>query len=365
MDYIVADCAACGAQTKEYAHLLRDDPAVCRARARFSAKVRDVSEFLDALPPRRPLGESCPGASPITSPATWCTRRACARRPRACWRWCPGCELVELNEADWCCGSAGIYNITHVARADQFLERKLATWPPAAPQTLVTGNPGCLLQLHGRRARRGCGWPCGIQWSCWPSPTPGGAGRRGSEGERWNTRLLDELRRALAPERVLTCPEDLVVYSYDGTWLEHRPDVVVLPRAAEEVAPCSRTGAARAPARGAARRRQRPGRRLGAQRGRHRPHHHADEPHRRDRPRGHGGGGRARRGQRRPAGGGRAPGPLLPARPGQPEAVDHRRQRRHRRQRPALPEVRRHQGLRAGPAGGPARRQPLPHWAGA
>ncbi|MHB1134385.1 MAG: FAD-binding oxidoreductase, partial [Chloroflexota bacterium] len=49
-------------------------------------------------------------------------------------------------------------------------------------------------------------------------------------------RLIDELRRALAPERVLTTPEDLVVYSYDGTFLEHRPEVAVLPRTPEEAA---------------------------------------------------------------------------------------------------------------------------------
>ncbi|MHB1004542.1 MAG: FAD-binding oxidoreductase [Chloroflexota bacterium] len=49
-------------------------------------------------------------------------------------------------------------------------------------------------------------------------------------------RLLDQLRRAVAPERVLTSPEDLAVYSYDGTWLEHKPDVAVVARTAEEVA---------------------------------------------------------------------------------------------------------------------------------
>ena len=49
-------------------------------------------------------------------------------------------------------------------------------------------------------------------------------------------RLIDELRRATAPDRVLTSPEDLAVYSYDGTWLEHRPDVVVAAKSAAEVA---------------------------------------------------------------------------------------------------------------------------------
>ncbi|MDA8219059.1 MAG: FAD-binding protein [Dehalococcoidales bacterium] len=49
-------------------------------------------------------------------------------------------------------------------------------------------------------------------------------------------RLIDELRRAVAPERVLTTPEDLTVYAYDGTWLESRPDVAVVAASAAEVA---------------------------------------------------------------------------------------------------------------------------------
>src|SRR5690606_7041193 len=57
LDYIVADCAACSAQTKEYAHLLRDEPAYAEKARAFSAKVRDVTEFLAEIPLKRPLGE--------------------------------------------------------------------------------------------------------------------------------------------------------------------------------------------------------------------------------------------------------------------------------------------------------------------
>jgi glycolate oxidase len=49
-------------------------------------------------------------------------------------------------------------------------------------------------------------------------------------------RIIDELRRAVAPERVLTTPEDLAVYSYDGTWLESSPEVAVVARTTAEVA---------------------------------------------------------------------------------------------------------------------------------
>ena len=49
-------------------------------------------------------------------------------------------------------------------------------------------------------------------------------------------KLVDELRAALAANRVLTSPEELIVYGYDGTWLDRLPEVVVAPVSIEEIA---------------------------------------------------------------------------------------------------------------------------------
>ncbi len=146
VDYIVADCAACGAQTKEYAHLLRDDPAyAARARA-FSAKVRDISEFLATIPLRRPLGEVRRRVA-YHHPCHLVHAQGVGEEPRALLRRVPGLELVELKEADHCCGSAGIYNITHPERAQAISDRKLANLAASGAEVLATGNPGCLLQI--------------------------------------------------------------------------------------------------------------------------------------------------------------------------------------------------------------------------
>jgi glycolate oxidase iron-sulfur subunit len=154
LDYIVADCAACGAQTKEYAHLLADDPAyAARARA-FSAKLRDISEFLAGIPLRRPLGEVRRRVA-YHHPCHLAHAQGVREAPRALLRRVPGLKLVELNEADWCCGSAGIYNLSHVERADKILERKLDNVQASGAQVLVTGNPGCLMQLMAGARERG------------------------------------------------------------------------------------------------------------------------------------------------------------------------------------------------------------------
>jgi glycolate oxidase iron-sulfur subunit len=66
----------------------------------------------------------------------------------------PGIEFVEIPEASWCCGSAGIYNIVHYDDSMKLLERKVENIASVAPDVVVTGNPGCLLQIqHGLRKR--------------------------------------------------------------------------------------------------------------------------------------------------------------------------------------------------------------------
>ena len=67
----------------------------------------------------------------------------------------PGVEFVELPNADWCCGSAGIYNLTHPEMAEQQLGPKLDNVAQVAPDVVVASNPGCLLHMRRGAAARG------------------------------------------------------------------------------------------------------------------------------------------------------------------------------------------------------------------
>jgi glycolate oxidase iron-sulfur subunit len=60
----------------------------------------------------------------------------------------PGLELVELGEAEMCCGSAGIYNLTEPQMAQRLLARKLGHVEATGATMVVTANPGCILQLQ-------------------------------------------------------------------------------------------------------------------------------------------------------------------------------------------------------------------------
>ena len=73
--------------------------------------------------------------------------------PRALLKAIPDLDLVELHESDWCCGSAGIYNITQPEMSMKLLDRKMGNIKKTGVEVIATGNPGCAVQIQfgGRR----------------------------------------------------------------------------------------------------------------------------------------------------------------------------------------------------------------------
>jgi glycolate oxidase iron-sulfur subunit len=145
-DVIIINSAGCGSNLKEYGHLLRDDPAYASRAAAFSSKVKDISEFLMNIELNREMGS-------LNRTVTY--HDAChlfhgqkvKQQPRELLNAIPGLVLVNLKESDWCCGSAGIYNITNQEMASQLLERKMNNIVATGTHVVVTGNPGCMMQI--------------------------------------------------------------------------------------------------------------------------------------------------------------------------------------------------------------------------
>ncbi len=152
-DYVVVNAAGCGVMLKEYGELLRDDPAyAARARA-FSTRVKDIAEFLDMLGIDKDMA---PLKMRVTydDPCHLLHGQGVKAAPRNLLKSIPGLELVDLQDADRCCGSAGIYNITHPEMSERILEDKIENIRKTGAQVVATGNPGCMLQIDaGLRAR--------------------------------------------------------------------------------------------------------------------------------------------------------------------------------------------------------------------
>lgn len=153
IDAIVVDAAGCGAHLKGYAHLLADDPAWRDRAAAFSARVRDVTEYVAGLGGGAPLG-SLPMRVTYQEPCHLVHAQRIRSEPRAILRRIAGLELIEMAESEVCCGSAGSYNLTQPELSAALLDRKLAAIAATGADAVVSANPGCMLQVQSGLAER-------------------------------------------------------------------------------------------------------------------------------------------------------------------------------------------------------------------
>ncbi len=154
VDVIAVNAAGCGSVMKEYWELFQADPAYAKRAEAFSKKVRDISELLAEAPLRGEL-------QPLNLTATYHDAghlvhgQKIRQEPRRLLKAIPGLRFVELKESDFCCGSAGIYNLLHPDLAQQLLDRKIERIRETGVEVVVSGNPGCSLQIEKGLRERG------------------------------------------------------------------------------------------------------------------------------------------------------------------------------------------------------------------
>ena len=158
VEAIVSDCAACGMELKAYRETMSPVTRAAKRAEAFSRKIKDISEFLvSALGPETDFG-------PI--PENVCFHDPCHLRhgqklvspQRDLLRRIPGLVLSDVPDEGQCCGSAGIYNITHRERSMKILEAKIAAIDKTAADRVITSNPGCFMQLQYGRKRWNKAW---------------------------------------------------------------------------------------------------------------------------------------------------------------------------------------------------------------
>jgi glycolate oxidase iron-sulfur subunit len=147
VDWVVTNAAGCGSAMREYEHWTSD-----AAASRLASRTRDVTELLaDAELPLQPL------------PLTVTYHDAChlahgqkiRAAPRTLLAKIPALTVIPMADSELCCGSAGVYNILQPDMAERLLEHKIRRIIESGARTVVTGNPGCLLQIASGCRRRG------------------------------------------------------------------------------------------------------------------------------------------------------------------------------------------------------------------
>jgi glycolate oxidase iron-sulfur subunit len=147
VDWVVTNAAGCGSAMREYGHWTSDEGAT-----RVASRTRDVTELLaEADLPLRPLSVTVTYHDACHLVHGQKVRAA----PRALLAKIPGLTVVPLADSELCCGSAGVYNILEPEMAERLLAQKIDRIVETGARTVVTGNPGCLLQIASGCRRRG------------------------------------------------------------------------------------------------------------------------------------------------------------------------------------------------------------------
>ena len=147
VDTVIVNAAGCGAAMKEYDHLLRDDPLYAEKAKRFSSIVKDAAQFLGDL---GLVGKLAPLKMTVTyqDPCHLAHGQRVRSQPRNLLKSIPGLQFKEMDGSDRCCGSAGIYNITHPEMSQHLLKEKMQSVASTEADSVVAPNPGCMLQLR-------------------------------------------------------------------------------------------------------------------------------------------------------------------------------------------------------------------------
>lgn len=147
VDYIITNSGGCGAFLIDYGHLLKDETEWAERAKQFSSKLKDISSILVDLEfHKRNL--SLP--SQVITYQDSCHLRNVMKtssQPRTLLKSINNIEYREMQNADQCCGSAGIYNIVESEMSMKILDSKMKATKQTEAATIVTANPGCLLQM--------------------------------------------------------------------------------------------------------------------------------------------------------------------------------------------------------------------------
>ena len=159
-DAIITNSGGCGNHLRHYSALLADDAVYAPLAKLWDSKLRDIHEWMmehGCRAPRTGLGE----LTVTYHDSCHLTHgQKVTKQPRDLLKLIPGLKLVELPEANWCCGSAGIYNITQPEQSEQLLVRKIGHVIGTGASVLATANPGCHLQIA--RGLRQAGSPISL-----------------------------------------------------------------------------------------------------------------------------------------------------------------------------------------------------------
>ena len=151
LDVVLVNASGCGHTMKEYGHLLQDDAEYRDRAIAFSAKVKDVQEFLDEVgltTPLSPLQGDAPLSLVYQDACHMLHGQKIQQQPRRLLKKIPNVKLREPVDAALCCGSAGVYNILQPEVGEELGRQKVENLTNTKSQVIVSANVGCTVQIR-------------------------------------------------------------------------------------------------------------------------------------------------------------------------------------------------------------------------
>ncbi|MBK8662983.1 MAG: (Fe-S)-binding protein [Ignavibacteriales bacterium] len=167
-DFLISNSAGCGAYMKEYGHVFEDTESQSHEvtsdenfPVMFSSKVKDISEFLYETG-FRAENYTYEGRITYHDACHLAHTQKITLAPREIIKSVGGVNYTELNEASWCCGSAGIYNVARYDDALNFLVRKMGNLKATGSEVVVMANPGVWVRFNMELINMITKWKCFI-----------------------------------------------------------------------------------------------------------------------------------------------------------------------------------------------------------
>lgn len=158
LEYVVVDCATCGSAIKDYAKYLADNSERRKAYEELGKKVVHITAFLTDI--LKLPGSAYQAVSEVKGKTvTWhdpchLSRHMGVReQPRRILKSIPDVKFVEMAEADRCCGMAGSFSLHFYDLSAKIGDKKLQSILDTKADIVVSGCPGCEIQLMDTIAR--------------------------------------------------------------------------------------------------------------------------------------------------------------------------------------------------------------------
>jgi len=155
-DYVVAPSGSCAAMLKRhYPVLLKGDPAWELRAETFSRKVHELVSFLTDVMGVKSVDVKLKRRATYHDACSGLRELAISSQPRTLLATVKGLELVELNDAQACCGFGGTFSVNYGDLSNAILEKKVADVLDREPDLLIGGDLGCLMNIEGKLKRMG------------------------------------------------------------------------------------------------------------------------------------------------------------------------------------------------------------------